>query len=69
MSNIQLQLEMRKKSIGFGLHLFHFVLFMLTGFWGIIWLCHWLSVVFHNKAIEKQQDRILMMEIEGAQKR
>ena len=61
--NLHMMLEMRKKSVGVGWHLFHGFMTMCTGFWLVFWIAHWLSVVLHNRNIDKQQDKLLAMQV------
>lgn len=63
--NLHMMLEMRKKSVGFGWHLLHFILTVCTGLWLVIWIAHWLGVVSHNRGIEKQQTQLLALQVSG----
>lgn len=61
--NLHMMLEMRKKSVGFGWHFLHLFLTLCTGFWVLIWAAHWASVASHNRNIDKQQDKLLAMQV------
>ncbi len=67
MSSYALMLEMRKKKMGFFVHLFHFLMtFLLIGAWLPVWVVHYLLVRHHNRKIDDQIDRIIIAEAADA---
>lgn len=62
MSSYAIILEMRKKKIGFFMHLIHFLLTVATILWVVVWVGHFLVVDSQNKAIDRQIEALLQAE-------
>lgn len=52
-------LEMRKKHVGFFMHMIHLLLTLMTGLWVIVWVGHAVHVSNHNKQIDRQIQRLI----------